>query len=1845
MLMERELTINNSVCGRCFLSLIALLLMSVGMQAEDYGLIVGGVSVTDGNASNITGDNITAGTVSFSNGTLTLNNATISGSIEKSANEGGDQLIINLVGTNTVNGQILFQSPDLMYPGDLTFTGNGSLNIASDDGVFYGVSSVNTGEGLYIATDAPDPQCRNGYYFASNSGDTTIKNVTVSTSVTYPIWVYNTSTTHYTQLTAAAPSFTTPTANVDENHSGSVSFSDNTLTLTNFLCKTTENYEFVFFIGKSLDNLTVNLVGESSIYYSGFHYAEIEEAEDEPTLTYSTSNNGRLVYTGEPSYWSNYVTVNYENGLGYYSNVISTDWPRLQIGNTYVRGTTNTVGNYSNVSFDDATNTLTLGGVTIGTQGATVTDITVYIKDLNVEISGTNTVYGRFYGFYEEDYSRAGTITFKKKSGANIANLTVSGYGEGGPVTNFVSSTVEEGLSISGIDTDNEPVSSLNYQDGDYYDIDNPDNSIKEVLITSNEPFPLWINGIQVTSDIASNVLNDDLSEEGSVATVSYDVTTNTLTLNNAWISASNNEAIVSGLDNLTIFLVGENGIYGANGFTFNKTSAVEETTVTFTTDGESNGSLYINNLESKLFAEGVTPVYSNVFMKHDGDSHSIDCLLGVRVGGVEITPFNKDNVLGDGTVSYDDETHTLTLDNATIGNDGSDDEPMEACGIDYTGTADLTISLKGANTIYGMGGCETIRYNGGEQETLPKLTFARGDSHACSLQLEAEEGNSVIYGFGEVKGVNGIGEASGNNLTISPSNIQYYYNPGLYTISEQEQIQLQVPVSSATISADYVLIVAGVGVNASGNVFTEGANAGKVTFDADNNKLTLNGAVLNSGIEWNSSATLTIELNGENSITCSEETSAFKAVLEGVYPMLAFVMPESATSACLTLTVPNSMNTISGFNYPVSHEGMFIFNDENETVCTTLITSTIFSGGSGTSTDPFIIKTADDLKNFSEYIKVSIISNTSCAKLSDEISQDGLDCSSVTVDPIGYGNIFFTGTFDGNGKTIKNLTIADNAGDCVGFFRILGENGMVKDLTIDNFTLSGGNSSSNDIGGLVGFLNGGTISNCSIQNSTISCKKDLQNSYENSQNPTVGGIVGESNGTIVNCTLLNSTVKAQTNDTWSSGAYAQAGGIVGNAVGGTISGCQVKGTTIVLADYGEYMADVVAGVIVASIGSATLSNNTYEYTVTTSTNKYNGTTTELTTISGYEQRAVGRTYNSQTEQYEYNFDIFEDNGAVMYTQKVTLPEETEEASVVGEEGTYYSTVVEGDVPSILVAPGQTVTLNAMPGEGRAIASLTATNTTTSEAITTTATIIEGNETQYTFTMPDAPVNVFLTTAAAYGITVAGVAVTELNYSDVLGDHKVSFDVETSTLTLNGATINGNVYYSLEDELTVHLLGQNVIDGGWSEDADGLYAFVCESENASLAFTTDDENPGQLLMKNTYRNKWGYAQYYTDGFSWNKTYKNGLVEGYSSDEKHLIAVGPTITPGEGLYWTDQEYTITDGAQISCSDNQGHSVDVTVNANSFTLTGTGKYTISISKAVTLDDSNFSLSNSGCYIVHNKPTYSIPEGTYNDELAVKIENLPTLPENATYYPQVWYYLNDDEEHPVQLTSAEQTIAVTESTKVCVYFIDEDSGKVVKNAPVEAEYTIIAKTQLNISYAQNSRTWASYCATEKSLETPEGLQAYVVKQATKTGVQVEAIGYIPQGVGVLLKRTANISEPIMAKAYMKDETETYTSELVGTTASTPVKTLNGTVYVLYNDGFTRATSGSIGAHRGYLLFADVIADARLSIFEDETTAIKNVNSEATNNNYYNINGQRVATPKKNGLYIVDGQKRIVK
>ena len=1911
MLMERKLTINNSVCGRWFLCLIALFLMSVGMQAENYGITVAGVEVTDANAGNVLGDNITAGTVSFNpqTNTLTLNNVSMNGNVVSSI----DNLNVKLVGVST-------------------------FNIDNSDG-------------------------NRHYLFQS----------TITTA---------------------------------------------TLTF-------------------SADELGATLQG------------------------YGTTINYKLDLT----YW---FDVAYDN-IDYWSATTTQmdDKDYCQVSKPYVivDGSAINDANKNNpdrsgVSFDLTNNKVTLSGFQRENQSYnSYSLITSNIANLNVDIQGgLNYIYLNTKKTNEEITSRGFVYTGAsgQESSLNVtvaesSKLLLSWSGQTA-TTNWL----QEGFSQTNMALDKTKMQEAGVlaEAGVPYDY--------QMTISNYTPpvsYGITVAGVEVNSENASNITGVNIT----AGTVSFNPQTNTLTLNNASISAYD-APIVSGLENLTVFLVGESSIFGGSP-TFSKTSDVENATITFTTDGESNGSLFINNVQENLYGEGLTPVYSYVFIKDEGYSQTITSQLGVRVAGIDVTLFNKDNVLGDGKVSYNPETYTLTLNNATI-------EPEEeTSGIDFSHDEDFTIALIGDNSVRGGEGCTAISHSYGVE--TPNLYFAKGNAtQHFSLTLIAQSKDDLIARF--------------------------YANYGDF----------------------------------------------------------------------------------------------------------------------------------------------FVFDNEDDGTYTSTISSSVF-GGTGSADEPFLIKTTEDLKNFAYHYNEGRFSNNVHIQLFNDI-----DCK----DEEGFSTIAdntdatFYGVFDGNNKTISNLTMTG-----VGFFGFVSKDddfgvGTITNLTLSNFNLTG-KSDCDATGGIVAELSDGAIvSNCSVENSIITCAS-------NNSNPEVGGIVGRlNNSTVTGCTVNNVQVKAETTYTGGSGTPSNAGGIVGYISQGTISACEVENGTIrsshVAANGYQSAGGIVgscdidevitisnnmvkgsttvsaldntpegvsgtpiAGAVVGQIGKSTaLSNNTYEYSVTVSTKPSDAV---AITVSGYTQRGSGNKVEFEgTDNYpelyvELN-DLFEDNGAVMYTKKVTLPAESPQAqaTVTGKQGTYYATVDGG----ILVAPNQTATLNAIPENGYVVASFTATNTTTSEAITTTATEMEGNEMQYTFTMPDAPVTVAVTTATAYGISIAGVTVTELNAANILGDGTVSYNASKHTLTLNGATIGNDgsgsdpmeacgIDYSETADLTISLKGTNTIygmggcnairyngqgdvapkliftkgddqecslqlntssdyertaiSGGFSEiqgvwgvgttdnglaiiadkevkydSEDGLtiekvvnytvnyvplsstlitsyyglaisgvpvyegnksnitgegiygngtasfdlttntltlnnvnlnpdyaqndgdlrvsivtslaqlninligesqtYAIKTTNESGTLTFKSAEANRGAARL-----NFWYNAEPYYIGFGENKvTYNDGLClrnsSSNSSFPKVVALYVPKVVTEEkerGLYYPDHEFTFSmeeevEGFDIYYANMLGGDPVKTTNGK-FTL-AEGRYTLRvypIYPGMDTDPSKNSQFASERYAkVIAKPTFSKENGTYNESFTLTLQNVPEqdareewadgLSENIMV-PQVWYFINDNKNDSIRY-DATKGISVTESCKVSVYVIDVDSAKKLKSTPVEAHYVIrqdagLAYTQNNesvevaeytiggannpalptlqnenelavtytssdnnvatlneegivtpvgvgrttisatseqtdvllageasylltvykdlshesitvtvadmiytgeavspevtvmdgetnitdyvtVAYSNNvavgtsalvtitpktadvnyyvgsttqtfsivNRTleigkdvnfasgqkWASFYTTTENLELPDGVMAYIVTGVSTEAVTVKAINYVPKDVPVLIENESTTTT---------DNTSAEGNQLQGTSESTAVSGIEGHVYVLYNGGFTRATSGAIPAGRAYLVLEQE-ASARLLIVEEEATDISEIErmSNGGNESWYSLDGQKLQKkPTKKGMYIVNGQKVVIK
>lgn len=146
--------------------------------------------------------------------------------------------------------------------------------------------------------------------------------------------------------------------------------------------------------------------------------------------------------------------------------------------------------------------------------------------------------------------------------------------------------------------------------------------------------------------------------------------------------------------------------------------------------------------------------------------------------------------------------------------------------------------------------------------------------------------------------------------------------------------------------------------------------------------------------------------------------------------------------------------------------------------------------------------------------------------------------------DYIDISKCAFGGVFDGNGYRIKNMTIYGSkiCPNYLGLFTLIGQDGVVKNLALENVSISMGKYSSTSIGGIAGYNNGCInssyvtgniytlyghnvgglvgISNSDISRSKISnCYSDVNIELQGESNIFTGGIVGHNiSGEIVNC-------------------------------------------------------------------------------------------------------------------------------------------------------------------------------------------------------------------------------------------------------------------------------------------------------------------------------------------------------------------------------------------------------------------------------------------------------------------------------------------------------------------------------------------------------------------------------------------------------------------------------------------------------------------------------------------------------------------------------------------------------
>ena len=217
-----------------------------------------------------------------------------------------------------------------------------------------------------------------------------------------------------------------------------------------------------------------------------------------------------------------------------------------------------------------------------------------------------------------------------------------------------------------------------------------------------------------------------------------------------------------------------------------------------------------------------------------------------------------------------------------------------------------------------------------------------------------------------------------------------------------------------------------------------------------------------------------------------------------------------------------------------------------------------------------------DDLKAFAEIVNGGEYDAN--AELTGEIQ-----CDDKKWVPIGTISNPYTGHFDGNNMIIEGLSnegrLDVGSADFQGLFGYIGkksdeEKGEVKDVVQEGGKIIGRSY----IGGVVGYLEGGTITNC--------C-----NSVEVSGGSAVGGVAGYNieGGTIINCCNSGAV----------SGEYL-SGGVAGYLEGGTITNCYNSGAV-------SGNDDNVGGVAGRNEGTITNCYNTGAVTGSDSNNNVGG--------------------------------------------------------------------------------------------------------------------------------------------------------------------------------------------------------------------------------------------------------------------------------------------------------------------------------------------------------------------------------------------------------------------------------------------------------------------------------------------------------------------------------------------------------------------------------------------------------------------------------------------------------------
>lgn len=298
-----------------------------------------------------------------------------------------------------------------------------------------------------------------------------------------------------------------------------------------------------------------------------------------------------------------------------------------------------------------------------------------------------------------------------------------------------------------------------------------------------------------------------------------------------------------------------------------------------------------------------------------------------------------------------------------------------------------------------------------------------------------------------------------------------------------------------------------------------------------------------------------------------------------------SFEMSGGSIEGCTAVNGGNSVFVCTGANGKFTMTGGTV--DGSIMMPYTVGNEPVYMDGLGTAVSPYQISTADQLKLFRDIVNGSNGQTPNCGACAvltnDIVLNDGTfdengnyttGASGKAVEtwtPIAYSGpftvdttLYYTGTFDGQGHAIKGMYVSINDAPSIEDQVCLGLFSTAKNAVIRNVTVTGYVSGyAGNLGGIVGYLAGGTIENCA----NYCTVTDTSAAYEVPS--YVGGIAGA-----VNCS-------AAIRDCYNTGKlteyvfvrYHKTGGIVGYIGSSAVSNCYNVGK---VAGKGWYNGEII---------------------------------------------------------------------------------------------------------------------------------------------------------------------------------------------------------------------------------------------------------------------------------------------------------------------------------------------------------------------------------------------------------------------------------------------------------------------------------------------------------------------------------------------------------------------------------------------------------------------------------------------------------------------------------------------